>query len=41
MAKFTGTFDQAFTINASADKALAQFLDLDQIVEHSGDLDSG
>jgi carbon monoxide dehydrogenase subunit G len=40
MARFEGTFHDIFTVRAAPEAVLAQFLDLDQIVAHYGDLDS-
>lgn len=40
MAIFKGAFQESFTVAAEPAVVLAQFLDLDQIVEHYGDLES-
>lgn len=40
MATFKGSFHDEFTVAAPPEAVLAQFLDLDQIVEHYGDLES-
>ncbi|TVQ91676.1 MAG: hypothetical protein EA397_08690 [Deltaproteobacteria bacterium] len=40
MAKFSGSYEESLTVSATPDDVLAQFRDLDQIVEHYGDLES-
>lgn len=40
MTRFEGHYDQTHTVSAPPEVVLAQFLDLDQIIEHFGDLDS-
>ena len=40
MAQYTAQFDETFQVPASPQTVLAQVLDLDQVVEHYGDLES-
>jgi carbon monoxide dehydrogenase subunit G len=40
MARYTAEFDETFQVSASPEDVLRQFLDLDQVIEHYGDLDS-
>ena len=40
MPKFTGTFNESFTVAASPEAVRAHFLDTDAIIEHFGDLES-
>ena len=40
MARYTAQYDETFEVPAAPDAVLRQFLDLAQVVEHYGDLES-